>query len=177
LFFNLCCLYISFTHLPVHSSFHFSSFPFVKEIKTSKMERLPDDTLLIILKKVASSSAKNFFRLRATYVRLRRLARNNEVLRVWPRNCPSYFLDCKPCVEKHAFQQQISCSGHANCSVVFASQLFRQRDPDLEDIKGILCEASDHGSDGAKYFLMMLRALTRGRFSPNEVFSFFRRPL
>jgi hypothetical protein len=36
-----------------------------------------------------------------------------------------------------------------------------------------LHEANAHGSDGAKYFLMMIRALSRGGFSPNEVFPVF----
>jgi len=98
------------------------------------MERLPDDTLIIIIKKVASSGVRNFFRFRATFVCLQRLAKNNEVLRALPRKCLLYISDCQPFVEKQAFIQQISRSRHTTCSVALASRLFQQRNPDLKEI-------------------------------------------
>lgn len=92
LFYNFIAYKFLFSHFICPSILPSLQFSLVKEIKSSKMERPLDDSLLVILKKVASSSAKNFFKLRATSVRLRRLAKNKEVLRVLSRNCLSYFL-------------------------------------------------------------------------------------
>lgn len=43
----------------------------------------------------------------------------------------------------------------------------------MEEIKQVLRAASRHGSDGAKYFLMILDVLAEGGFSVGEVFSVF----
>lgn len=93
---------------------HFSNFPLFKEIKIStRMERLPDDAMLVILKKVASSDIRHLFRLRATSVRLRGLARHNKMFRALPRKCSLYFSDRQPCVKKLTFLEQIFRSEHA----------------------------------------------------------------
>jgi len=124
------------------------------------MERLIDDILLVIIKKFTSSSIRNLFRFKATFVRPWRLSNNNKVLRTLPGRCLLHLSDCQPCAEKRAFMQQLSRSGHATCSIALTSQLFQQRNPDLKEIKEILHEAVVHGSGGARYFLMTLNALT-----------------
>jgi len=138
------------------------------------MERLIDDNLLTIVKKVATFSTRNLFRLRATFFRHQKLANNNEVLWALPRRCLLYLSDCQPCAEKCSFMQQLSCSGHAVYCVALVSQLFQQRNSELEEIKKNLHKTAIHGSDGAKYFLMMLNVLARGGFPTYEVFPIFK---
>jgi len=56
--------------------------------------------------------------------------------------------------------RKLSRSGHAEYSVVLESQLFQSGCPDLKKINFILRKAAKHGSDGARYFMMMLLVLS-----------------
>jgi len=69
--------------------------------------------------------------------------------------------------------KQLPDSGHSTFCITLASQLFQQPDPDVEEVKRALCAAARHGSDGAKYFLMILDVLDEGGFFVGEVFSVF----
>jgi len=60
--------------------------------------------------------------------------------------------------------QQISRSGHAVYNLVSTAQMLQGDLLDLEEIKLILREAFVHGSDGAKYFELMLKVLSSGGF-------------
>ena len=51
------------------------------------------------------------------------------------------------------------------------SQLFQTRCPDLEEIKQVVKKAAAHGSDGAKYFLIILEVLTEDWFSMDKDFN------
>jgi len=84
-----------------------------------------------------------------------------------------YLSDPQPLAEKRAFMQQLSDSGNSTFCIVLASQLFEQRDPDVEAIKKILHTTADHGSDGPNYFLMMLNVMARGELPMDEVFPVF----
>jgi len=50
--------------------------------------------------------------------------------------------------------RKLSRSGHAEYSVVLASQMFQGERPDLKEINFVLRKAAKHGSDGAWYFMM-----------------------
>lgn len=139
------------------------------------MERLPNNAFLINFNKVAASSMRIFFKSSATYARHRKLSINNEVLKALPGRCLFYLSDHQPCTEKRAFMQQLSFSGHATYTVALASQFFQQMVPDLKEIKRILHEATIQGSNGDKYFMMiMLNVQARGRTSTYEFFSVFK---
>jgi hypothetical protein len=57
---------------------------------------------------------------------------------------------------------------------VLAAQMLQGDRPDLEEIKLILREATTHGSNGAKYFELMLKVLAKDGFSMDEVLPVFR---
>lgn len=131
----------SFNHLPIYGNLHFA-----------EMDNLPDDILLPIVKKVAASSTKNLFRFRATSIRHRQLARNHEVIRTLPRRCMFYLSNPHPCAGKHILMQQLSNNRHSTFCIMLASQLFEQRDPDVEAVKWILRKAADHDSCNTRIF-------------------------
>ena len=78
-------------------------FHFQETYTLQKMENLPDDVLLPIVRKIVASGIKNLFRFRATSVRHRKLVKNPEVIKALPRSCMFYLSDPQPCVEKCAF--------------------------------------------------------------------------
>jgi len=69
--------------------------------------------------------------------------------------------------------QRISTSGDAEYSVVLAYQMFQGGRPNLREIKFILQKGAKHGSDGARYFMMMLLVLSKdGSFVEDSFFIF-----
>jgi len=56
---------------------------------------------------------------------------------------------------------KISQSEHAKYSVVLPTQMFQGGRSNLREIKFILRKAAKHGSDGARYFLMMLLSYSK----------------
>jgi len=84
-----------------------------------------------------------------------------------------YLSNHRPCVEKRTFMQQLLDRGHSTFCIALASQLFEQRDPDIEAIKQILCTAADCGSNGPRYFLMMLNVMVASEFLVYHIFSAF----
>jgi len=114
------------------------------------MDNLPDHLLLPIVVKVAKSGVRNLFRLRSISSRYRKLLDHPEVLRALPRSCLFYLFDPKPCVEKIAFMQRLSASGHSTLCIALASQLFQKPNPDVEEVRQVLDVAARHGSNGAK---------------------------
>jgi len=69
--------------------------------------------------------------------------------------------------------QRLSDRGHPTFCVNLATQLFQQPDPNVEEVRRVLDAIAHHGSNGAKYFLMMLDVLADGGFSVDRVFSVF----
>jgi len=96
-----------------------------------------------------------------------------DVLIDLPRNCLFYLFDPKPCVEKISFMQHLSASGHSTLCVSLATQLFQKPYLNMEEVKRVLDVAAHHGSNGAKYFMMILYVLAEGGFSMGSVFSVF----
>jgi len=128
------------------------------------MERISDDDLLNIFKRVATTNVGRFLRFRATSSHHWRLAKTPEVLRALPRNCLSFLTDPKPCVGKQILTQRISDNGHPTFCVARAAQLFHETHFDLTEIKELLLGAKSHGSVEAEYFLMILDALASDGF-------------
>lgn len=60
--------------------------------------------------------------------------------------------------------QHICRSGHKAYTVVLAAQMLQGNRPDLEEIKLIFKEVATYGSDGAKYFELMLKVMANGWF-------------
>jgi len=58
--------------------------------------------------------------------------------------------------------------------VATTTQMLQGDRPDLEEIRFVFREASSHGSDGAKYFELMLKILGSDGFSMEEVFPVFK---
>jgi hypothetical protein len=81
-----------------------------------------------------------------------------------------YLTDYWPCVVKRAFMHKLSRSGHAEYSLVLASQMFQVGRPDLKEIKFILRKAAKHGYDGAMYFMMMLLVLSKDESFVEDAF-------
>ena len=75
-------------------------------------------------------------------------------MRALPRDCFWYLTDYWSCIGKQAYMRKLSRSGHAEYSVVLASQMFQGERPDLKEINFVLRKAAKHGSDGAWYFMM-----------------------
>ena len=96
------------------------------------------------------------------------------MLRALPRDCLWCIPDYLPCAGNRKFMRQFSRSGHEAYSVVLATKMLQGDRPDLEEIKLILREAVTHGSDGAKYFELMLKVLAKDGFSMDEVLRVFR---
>lgn len=138
------------------------------------MERLPEDALLVIVKKVAASGTQNLLRFKATSVYHKKLANKKAVLRALPRDCLRYISDHQPRVAKRKFMQRLSHSGHEAYCVVVAANLLHGGRPDLEEIKLILKKGAARGSDGAKYFELMLKVLAKNGFLMSEVLPIFR---
>jgi len=137
------------------------------------MDNLPDHFLLPIAIRVAKSSIRNLFRFRAISLHHWKLLVQPEVLRALPRSCLFYLFDPKPCTEKIAYMQRLSANGHSTFCVALATQLFQNPDLDLEEVRRVLDVATCHGSNGAKYFLMILDVQAEGGFSVGSVFSVF----
>jgi len=123
------------------------------------MEHLPEDVLLFIVMKVAASGIQNLLRFEVTSTYHQKLAREKAVLRALPKDCFWYIFDYWPCAGKHKFMQQISWSGHEVYNMVSTTQMLQEDRPDLKEIKIILEEAASHGSNGAKYFSLILKIL------------------
>jgi len=70
--------------------------------------------------------------------------------------------------------QRLAHSGHDVYDVETATQMLQGDHPDLEEIKLILRATAAHGSDGAKYFELMLKLLASGGFSTKEIFHVFK---
>jgi len=104
----------------------------------------------------------------------RKISNKKAVLRSLPRDCLKYLTDYWPCTEKRAFMQKLSCSGHTEYSVVLASQILQSGRPDLIEINFILRKASEHGSDEARYFMMMLLALSKDGSLVGDAFFTFK---
>ena len=103
----------------------------------------------------------------------RKISNKKAVLRALPQDCLWYLTDYWPCTGKQAFLKKLSRSGHAEYSVVMASHMFQGGRPDLKEIKFILRKATEHGSDGARYFMMMLLVLSKdGSFVDDAFFIF-----
>jgi hypothetical protein len=69
--------------------------------------------------------------------------------------------------------QQLSESRHSTFCIALASQLFQQPGPDVEEVRRVLNATARHGSNGDKYFLMILDLLSEGGFLVGRVFSVF----
>jgi len=69
--------------------------------------------------------------------------------------------------------QRLSQSVHEAYFVVDTARLLHSGCPNLEEIKLILQKVTARGSNGAKYFLLMLKVLVKDGFLPNEVLSTF----
>jgi len=137
------------------------------------MEHLPEDVLLIIGKKVAAFGNQDLLRFEVTSTYHQKLAHKKAVLKALPRDFLWYISEYWPYAGKRKFIQHISRSGHEAYNVVLAAQMLQGDRPDLEEIKLILKEATSHGSDGAKYFELMLKVLAKGGFLMDEVLLVF----
>jgi len=149
-------------------------FPAKVRKNSAKMEQLPEDVLLTIVKKVTASGTQNLFKFKATFVLHQRLASKKVVLRALPRDCVWCLSDHRSCAKERAFMQKISYSGHATYCVVMVSQLLQRGRPNMEEIKHILQKAATHGSDGANFFLHMLKVLAKDGFSMDDIFPIFK---
>jgi len=104
----------------------------------------------------------------------RKISNKKAVLRALPQDCLWYLTDYWPCTEKRAFLKKLSRSGHAEYSVVMASQMFQGGRPDLKEIKFILRKATKHGSNGARYFMVMLLVLSKDGSFVDDAFLIFK---
>jgi hypothetical protein len=69
--------------------------------------------------------------------------------------------------------RKLSRNGHTKYSVVLTSQMFQGGRPDLKEIKFIMRKAAKHGSNGVRYFMMMLLVLSKdGSFVDDAFFTF-----
>jgi len=70
--------------------------------------------------------------------------------------------------------QRLFHSGHDAYCIVVAAKLLHEERNNMEEIKLILRKATAGGSDGAKYFNLMLKVLAKGGFLPSKVLPTFR---
>jgi len=71
--------------------------------------------------------------------------------------------------------QKLSRSGHTEYKlVVLASQMLQGRRPNLMEINFILGKAAKHGSDEARYFMIMLLVLSKDGSLVGDAFFTFK---
>jgi len=143
------------------------------KIISSIMDNLPRDVLLMIIKKITVFEAENLLWFETAFPFYQELTREKAVLRALPRICLWYLTDHSLSERKRKLTCQISHSGHKTYNVASAAHMLQQDNPTLEKIKLILREAAAHGSDSAKYFDLMLKALVKDGFSMNDVLPVF----
>jgi hypothetical protein len=134
------------------------------------MDMLPEDILIHISQKKAIYGVQNLLNFGTTSTYHQKVSNKKAVLRALPQDCLWYLTDYRPCVVKRAFMQKLSCSGHAEYSLVLASQMFQGGRLDLNEIKFILRRAAKHGYDGAMYFMMMLLVLSKDESFVEDAF-------
>jgi len=106
-----------------------------KEKTSATIECLPEDVLLIIVKKVADFGTQDLLRFKITSTYHHKLARKKALLRALPRDCLWYISDYWPSVGKCKFMQQICRSGHKAYTVVLEAQMLQGNYLNLEEIK------------------------------------------
>jgi len=138
-----------------------------------KMDRLPNELLLVIIKKLVVFGIKDLFNFRETFRRHCYLVDKKAAFKLLPTSYLRFFVDGSPSATQVRFVQRFSYSGHASVCVVSAAHLLLRPQPDLEAIRDILAKGVKHNSDGAKYLEIILEVLAIEGFLEDRVFPSF----
>jgi len=152
-------------------------FPFPHKIEeknsTTRIDRLPDELLLVIIKKLDVFGIKDIFSFKETSHRHLFHVNKKATFRLLPTSYLRFFTDDSPSVSKGRFMHRFSYSGHASVCVVLVLHLLLQPQPNLETIRDILAKAAKHESNAAKYLEIMLEVLAIKGIPGDQVFSAF----
>lgn len=120
------------------------------------MDSLPQDIIIHISKTIAIYGVQNLFEF-LNYLQLssKNFQQKDSIASLTTRLFEvCYWL--LALYRKLVFTHKLSCSGHTEYSVVLGSQMLQGGRPDLTEISFIFRKAAKHGSDEARYFMMML---------------------
>ena len=137
------------------------------------MDKLPDELLLVIIKKIAVFEVRDLINIKEKSRCHRQLVDKKAAFKLFPTNYLRFLADDSPSAAKNRFMQRLAYSGHASICVILVDSLLLQPQPDLETIKNILAKVVRRKCDGAKYLDIMLEVLATGGFSEEKVFSTF----
>lgn len=139
------------------------------------MDYLSDDLLLNISKRVAKDGAQTILSFMRTNKRHEGLCRTIDVLRAFNNEDAVRLLnDLKLTHEKLAFMHRLWASGHHTFCLLRCTQFLLHATPCLQTMRELLQNAEDADSLSAKYFALLLRALSWPPMSTINLFADFR---